>query len=133
MFGKPARADGPGALAAPSLIGAELTIEGGVSGPGDLHLDGRIIGDVKVSRLTVGESGSVQGSIDADTVDIRGRLTGSIRAKVVRLAASAHVEADVTHEQMSVDLGAHFQGRLMQTGAAATPALAAPADTTALA
>jgi cytoskeletal protein CcmA (bactofilin family) len=32
----------------------------------------------------------------------------------VRIAASAHVEADITHQQLSMEAGAFFQGRCMQ-------------------
>ena len=129
MFAKSARADAAGAgNRAPSLIGPDLELQGNVSGSGDLHLDGRIVGDISVRSLTIGETGSVEGAVEADTIDVRGHVSGSLHAKTVRLAASARVQADVVHEQMSVELGAQFQGRLTQTGvAAATPQLTGPA------
>jgi cytoskeletal protein CcmA (bactofilin family) len=62
----------------------------------------------------LGESGFVEGSIEAEHVDIRGRVAGTIQAVSVRIAASAHVEADITHQQLSMEAGAFFQGRCMQ-------------------
>jgi cytoskeletal protein CcmA (bactofilin family) len=98
----------------PSLLGPDLVVEGRLSGAGEVHIDGRVIGEVRLARLTVGESGFVEGSIEADQVDIRGRVVGSIQAATVRIAASAHVEADITHQQLSMEAGAFFQGRCMQ-------------------
>ncbi len=99
---------------APSLLGPDLVVEGRLSGAGEVHIDGRVIGEVRLGRLTVGESGFVEGSIEAEQVDIRGRVVGSIQAMNVRIAASAHVEADITHQQLSMEAGAFFQGRCMQ-------------------
>jgi cytoskeletal protein CcmA (bactofilin family) len=99
---------------APSLLGADLVVEGRLSGAGEVHVDGRVIGEVRIGRLTVGEDGFIEGAIEADYVDIRGRVVGSIKAASVRIAASAHVEAEITHQQMSMEAGAYFQGRCMQ-------------------
>jgi cytoskeletal protein CcmA (bactofilin family) len=98
----------------PSLLGPDLVIEGRLSGSGEVHVDGRVIGEVRLGRLTLGESGFIEGSIEAEHVDIRGRVVGTIQAISVRIAASAHVEADITHQQLSMEAGAFFQGRCMQ-------------------
>jgi cytoskeletal protein CcmA (bactofilin family) len=99
---------------APSLLGPDLVFEGRLSGAGEVHVDGRVIGEVRLGRLTLGESGFVEGSIEAEHVDIRGRVVGTIQALSVRIAASAHVEADITHQQLAMEAGAFFQGRCMQ-------------------
>jgi cytoskeletal protein CcmA (bactofilin family) len=99
---------------APSLLGPDLVVEGRLSGTGEVHVDGRVIGEVRLGRLTLGETGFVEGSIEAEHVDIRGRVVGTIQAISVRIAASAHVEADITHQQLSMEAGAFFQGRCMQ-------------------
>jgi cytoskeletal protein CcmA (bactofilin family) len=100
--------------AVPSLLSPDLVVEGRLSGAGEVHVDGRVIGEVRLGRLTLGETGFVEGSIEAEFVDIRGRVVGTIQAVSVRIAASAHVEADITHQQLSMEAGAFFQGRCMQ-------------------
>lgn len=115
---------GPGAKGL-STLGAGLVIEGNVSGSGDLVLDCTVHGDVKVSHLTVGESGNIEGKVEADTVEVRGRVVGSIKGQQVKLQATAYVEGDITHEQLAIDVGAYFQGRCLQT----RPTPAAPAPT----
>ena len=109
-----------------SLISQDLTLEGGVVGEGELHVDGVIRGDVRVGRLTLGDTGHIEGSIQAETVDIRGRIIGTITAKQVRLFGTAYVDGDITHEQLSVETGAFFQGRSLKFQRPAPVALAAP-------
>ncbi len=122
MFSKAAKSDSGAdvsggarkARGAPSLLGPDLVVEGRLSGAGEVHVDGRVIGEVRLGRLTLGETGFIEGTIEAEHVDIRGRVVGKIQAMNVRIAASAHVEADITHQQLSMEAGAFFQGRCMQ-------------------
>lgn len=109
-----------------SLISQDLTLEGGITGEGELHVDGVIRGDVRVGRLTLGDTGHIEGSVQAETVDIRGRIIGTITAKQVRLFGTAYVDGDITHEQLSVETGAFFQGRSLKFQRPAPVALAAP-------
>ncbi|WP_374570349.1 polymer-forming cytoskeletal protein [Phenylobacterium sp.] len=111
-----------------SLIAEHMALEGAIAGDGELHLDGSVRGDVRVSKLTIGETGHVEGAIVADTVEIRGRVIGTLSAKQVRLYGTAYVDGDITHEQLSIEAGAFFQGRSLKfQRPAATPGPAAPA------
>ena len=109
-----------------SLISQDLTLEGGVVGEGELHVDGVIRGDVRVGRLTLGDTGHIEGSVQAESIDIRGRIIGTVTAKQVRLFGTAYVDGDITAEQLSIDIGAYFQGRVLQSRREA-PAPVAPA------
>ncbi|MBP2158176.1 MULTISPECIES: polymer-forming cytoskeletal protein [Asticcacaulis] len=97
-----------------SSVGSGLLIDGNVTGTGDLHLDGTVKGDVRVNHLTVGESGNIEGKVEAETIEVRGRIVGSIQGKQVKLQATAYVEGDITHETLAIDVGAYFQGRCLQ-------------------
>jgi cytoskeletal protein CcmA (bactofilin family) len=110
-----------------SLIADDISIAGDLRGEGELQVDGMIRGDVTVTRLAVGESGQIEGSVTADVADIRGRVVGSITAKQVRLFASAHVDGDITHEQLTMEAGAFFEGRSLRFQRANIP-LAASGD-----
>lgn len=113
-----------------SLVAEHMTLEGTIAGDGELHLDGVVRGDVRVNKLTIGDTGHVEGAIVAETVEIRGRVIGTISAKQVRLYGTAYVDGDVTHEQLSIENGAFFQGRSLKfQRPAASPGPAAPAET----
>jgi cytoskeletal protein CcmA (bactofilin family) len=132
MFSKPARtaashaepadAQGRKPLAA-SLIAENVTLDGDLVTDGDVQLDGRVRGDLRVGRLTIGETGRVEGSIEADAVEIRGRVTGSVTAAKVRLYATAQVEGDITQDQLAIEAGARFAGRSLrlETAVASEP------------
>ncbi|MBU4433486.1 MAG: polymer-forming cytoskeletal protein [Alphaproteobacteria bacterium] len=114
-----------------SLISADITIEGNITGEGELQVDGIVRGDIRVGRLTVGETGHVEGSVYAEASEVRGRVVGSITSKQVRLYGTSYIDGDITHEQLAMETGAFFQGRSLKfqrpaPQPAPTPILAAP-------
>ncbi len=133
MFSKPAnrspapRADGAEAQTrkpiAASLVAENVTLQGDLASDGDVHLNGALRGDMRVRELTIGETGLVEGSIEAEIVEIRGRVIGTVTAKSVKLYAGSRVEGDITHAQLAIELGAHFEGRSLKFE---TPATAEP-------
>jgi cytoskeletal protein CcmA (bactofilin family) len=78
-------------------------------------------GDVRVGRLTVGETGHIEGSIYAEAVEVRGRIVGAITAKQVRLYGTSYIDGDITHEQLAMETGAFFQGRSLKFQRPAAP------------
>jgi cytoskeletal protein CcmA (bactofilin family) len=104
------------ALAA-SLIAENVAMRGDLTTDGDVQLDGALLGDLRVGHLVVGETGLVEGMIEAETVEIRGRVAGTISARSVKLYANARVDGDITHEQLAIDAGAHFAGRSLKRAA----------------
>lgn len=113
-----------------SLISSDITIEGNLTGDGELQIDGTVKGDVKVAKLTIGDTGHVEGTISAEVVEVRGRIIGALSAKQVRLYGTAYIDGDITHEQLAMETGAFFQGRSLKFSRVAPPpaqaALAAP-------
>jgi cytoskeletal protein CcmA (bactofilin family) len=96
--------------AAPSIISSDLVIVGTLTSTGDVHIDGRVDGDIRSGSATLGEKASFEGDIVAEDVTIRGRVKGTIRARKVSLASTSHVEGNVLHEALSVEVGAFFEG-----------------------
>ena len=109
-----------------STLSSDLQFDGNISGGGDLQIDGAIKGDVRVGRLIVGETGAVEGVVSADYVEVRGRIVGNVSGKQVKLIATAYVDGDITAEQLSIDIGAYFQGRVLQGRREAPAAAPAP-------
>jgi cytoskeletal protein CcmA (bactofilin family) len=107
-----------------SLIAGDMTLEGNITGGGDLQIDGTIKGDVRVERVTVSENGQVEGGIFAEAVEVRGKVGGSISAKEVKLYDGCKMDGDITHERLSVESGASFQGKSMRLKPAAAGAQA---------
>src|SRR5438045_2278854 len=85
-------------LSAPSIISADMVINGTLNSTGDIQIDGRVEGDVRSIGLVIGEKAEIHGEIYAEDVTIRGKVVGRIRARKVFLAATSHVEGDILHE-----------------------------------
>jgi cytoskeletal protein CcmA (bactofilin family) len=100
----------PSRPAAPSILSSDLKIEGDIVSQGEVHISGAIKGDIVARKLTLGEGGSITGSIEAEIAIIAGNLAGRLTATSVILARSARVVADVTHVSLTIEPGAVFEG-----------------------
>lgn len=96
--------------APPSIISSDLNIVGDLHSAGEIQIDGTLIGDIRTHALVIGETATVKGEIVADAVRVLGTVNGQIKAKVVKLAASAHVVGDIMHEDLSIETGAFLEG-----------------------
>lgn len=95
----------------PSIIGVDLNITGDVISKGEIQIDGEIQGDIHCSSLIVGEKAVITGSIVANEVTVRGKVIGSLRGQRVTLQASSHVEGDIFHKTLAIEMGAFFEGK----------------------
>lgn len=100
----------------PSIVSPGLQITGNMVSDGDMQIEGSIEGDVKSRVLTVGESGSINGQVEADQAFISGTVTGKIHARSVNLAKSARVNGDIAHEMIAIEAGAMVEGTLKYLG-----------------
>ena len=95
-----------------SVIGSDVSIKGDVSASVDLHVDGRIEGDITCASLVQGETSELHGSIQAETARLAGRIVGSIHARELVILRSARVEGDVHYDTLTIEQGAEVDGRL---------------------
>ena len=95
---------------APSIISADLIVNGTLTSTGDIQIDGRVEGDVHSADLVIGEKAEVDGELWAEELTVRGKVRGRIRARKVTLAATSRVEGDILHEAFAVESGAFFEG-----------------------
>lgn len=94
----------------PSIISSDLVIVGTLTSTGDVHIDGRVDGDIRSGSVTLGEKASFEGDIVAEEVTVRGRIKGTIRSRKVSLSGTSHVEGTVLHEALAVEAGAFLEG-----------------------
>src|SRR6185369_9902556 len=114
---------------APSIISADLRITGDLECSGDIQIDGVVNGDIQSRNIVIGEGAAVTGSLQAETVQVFGRLIGQIKADTVTLERTAHVEGDILHKALAIAQGAFLEGAIKRIDST-PPAAAAPATVT---
>lgn len=97
-----------------SLISKDLTIIGSglkIVSKGTVNIEGRIVGDVIGTEILIGEEANVSGLVNAESVVVRGTVSGTIKAVNVTLAATAKVDGEVQHLSLTIEQGALFEGK----------------------
>ena len=100
-----------------SFIGPEVLVSGDLATDAQLHVDGRIDGNVRCSQLVQGEAGIIAGNIQGEEARIAGTVEGQVNVRTLFVEASARILGDVTYETLSMDAGAQVEGRLARRAA----------------
>jgi cytoskeletal protein CcmA (bactofilin family) len=101
-----------------TLIGQASRVHGDLEFAGGLHLDGSIAGNVRAipvesSSLSISETGSIEGNVEAENVMLNGTVKGDIlaRGRIV-MGATARVQGNVYYGVIEMTLGAQIMGKL---------------------
>lgn len=113
------------AMAGPtfSVLGPDIVVNGDLHAKVDLHLDGKIKGDVRCAALIQGETSEVTGAITAESARVAGKVKGSIAAGTLVILRSARIEGDVTYGSLTIEEGAQVDGKFTPRAADAEPKL----------
>lgn len=122
----------PASRVGASIICSDMEIKGSVRTEGALQIDGTIEGDITAGDVTVGSTGLITGEIKAETLRVKGKIKGSIRARKVELETGASVEGDIFHAALIIQPDASFEGQVKREEnplreTAPKPAVSAPA------
>ena len=94
-----------------SYVGETLQLEGDLRTSGSLDIAGLINGNVYVSDVTVTETGSVRGSIEASKIEIHGHIQGKITADTILIGKNAVIKGDVFFKNtLKTEEGADIDG-----------------------
>ncbi len=105
---KPTRSASPGL----TFIAPETVVSGDLATEAQLHVDGRIEGNVRCAQLIQGGEGNIAGNIQADEARLAGTVEGTVSAGMLIVEASARILGDVAYETISIEAGAQIEGRL---------------------
>lgn len=94
----------------PTILSAGISLEGDIVSDGEVHIVGHHSGNIIARKVTLGEGGTVTGTIEAESVMINGTLSGRLSATAVVLGRTASVMADIVYVQMRVEPGASYEG-----------------------
>ena len=94
-----------------SHVGETMQIEGDVRTSGSIDVSGLVNGNIFVSEMTIAETGSVRGSIEAANIEIHGHVEGKISADMVIIGKSAVIKGDIFFKNtLRTEEGADIDG-----------------------
>ncbi len=94
-----------------SVIGRDILVTGDIETEIDLHVEGRIVGNVRCNTLILGEGSCVAGNINAERVLVAGMVKGSIETGDLAIESSAQVKGNVTYSRIRISNGGVIDGR----------------------
>ena len=99
-----------------SYLGETLQLEGDLRTSGSLDIAGLVKGNVYVSDVTVTETGSVRGTVEASKVEINGHIQGKITADAIVIGRGAVIKGDVYFKNtLKTEEGADIDGYIKRT------------------
>lgn len=106
-----------------SVLGPDITINGDLTAQVDVHLDGKVDGNIRCAGLVQGESSEVTGAVVAERARVAGRIKGSITAEALIILRTARIEGDVTYGSLTIEEGAQVDGKFTPRAFEAEPKL----------
>ena len=94
-----------------SHVGETMQLEGDLRTSGSIDIAGLINGNLFVSEMTITETGSIRGSVEATTVEVYGHVEGRISADTIILGKTAVIKGDIFFKHsLKTEEGADIDG-----------------------
>ncbi|MES2444223.1 MAG: polymer-forming cytoskeletal protein [Pseudomonadota bacterium] len=113
-----------------SVLGPDVIVTGNVTATADLHIDGRVEGDVHCGSLAQGADSQIFGSVTAEAARIAGAIEGAVRVKQLTVERSARITGDVEYENITIENGGNIDGRLKHMSQVSTAPVASASAAT---
>ena|SRR5690625_2358000 len=96
-----------------TIIGPATIIEGNITHPKSLRIDGKIIGEVHCEGdVFIGKTGYVEPLVNARNLNIAGEINGDVTTiEKVHLMATGRLSGSVTSKGIIIDEGGVFNGK----------------------
>lgn len=95
-----------------SIIGKGTSVEGDLHTVGNIRIEGDVKGNVTCkSKIALGQSSYVEGTVLAQNAEIAGEIQGSIEiSELLILRPTAVIHGDIVTNKLIVESGATFNG-----------------------
>ena len=94
-----------------SHVGETMQLEGDLRTSGAIDVAGLINGNIFVSEITISETGSIRGAVEAGAIEINGHVEGKIIADTVIVGKSAVIKGDIFFKNtLKTEEGADIDG-----------------------
>lgn len=115
-----------------NVLTSDVEIKGSLKFSGELTFDGKLEGEIQTDGvLNLGDSATVNGNINAQSVVVRGKVNGNISAKEkIEIKAKTELFGDIRATKLVVEEGVTFVGKteVNPNKVAPTPSPARPGE-----
>jgi cytoskeletal protein CcmA (bactofilin family) len=101
-----------------SIITSDVEIIGNLSARVDLHIDGKVQGDVTCGNLVQGEGSFIAGKVTAESAKLSGHVEGSIEANDLVIESSARIKGDIFYSNLTIAPGGQIEGKFSNKSSA---------------
>ena len=90
-----------------------VTFVGTINVPGLAEINGDISGEITCKELEVGPQGNVRGKVQAQGIQVHGKLENDINCKgLVKIYNTGKVTGKLTYSEIDIDRGGQFIGSM---------------------
>lgn len=96
-----------------NVLTSDVEIKGNLKFSGELTFDGKLDGEIHTDGvLNLGDGAVVNGNINAQSVVVRGKITGNITAKEkIDIKAKTELFGDIRAAKLAIEEGVTFVGK----------------------
>jgi cytoskeletal protein CcmA (bactofilin family) len=96
-----------------NVLGPDVEIKGNLKFSGELTFEGKLDGEIQTDGvLSLGDAAVVNGNINAQSVVVRGKITGNISAKErIEIKAKAELFGDIRATKLVIEEGVTYVGK----------------------
>jgi cytoskeletal protein CcmA (bactofilin family) len=96
-----------------NVLNSDVEVKGNIKFSGELAFDGKLDGEIHTDGvLTLGDSAVINGNITAQSVVVRGKVTGNISAKEkIDIKAKAELFGDIRATKLVIEEGVTYVGK----------------------
>src|SRR5256714_13473162 len=96
-----------------NVLSSDVEIKGNLKFSGELTLEGKLEGEINSDGvLQLGETGSVNGNLNVNSLIVRGKINGNVIAKdKIEIKSKAEVFGDVRAAKLVIEEGVTFVGK----------------------
>lgn len=88
-----------------------VTFVGTINVPGFAHINGDISGEITCNELEVGANGNIRGKVQAQGIEVHGRLENDINCKgLMKIHKTGKVSGKLSYSEIDIERGGQFVG-----------------------
>lgn len=94
----------------PCIISSGTKILGNIVDGDIIHIDGKMEGDVSCKELIIGAGGTMNGNVQAKSLELYGELNGTINVENLYISSTAKFVGDSVYKTIAIEPGAVLIG-----------------------